>query len=150
MAHCLALGANHVIDHHGDLRAQLKDLGIEQVDQVLHSSEPDGTLAAILPLVAPLGRIVCLLPIQQPLASADLVARSIRLEYELMFTHSLFGVDLAHQGVILDRIADLVDEGVLASTMRSELPWSLDNLREGHRRIEGRQTLGKIVLQMES
>lgn len=149
VAHCLALGANHVIDHHGDLRAQLQDLGIEQVDQVLHTSEPDGTLEAILPLVAPLGRIVCLLPIQQPLASADLFARSIRLEYELMFTRSLFSVDLAHQGAILDRIADLVDAGVLTSTMRSDLPWTLENLREGHRRIEGRQTLGKIVLRLE-
>lgn len=67
-----------------------------------------------------------------------------------MFTRSLFGVDLAHQGAILDRIADLVDAGVLASTMRSKLPRTLENLREGHRQIEGRQTLGKIVLQMES
>lgn len=100
-------------------------LGIQQVDQVLHTAEPDATIDAISPLVAPLGRIVCLLPIGRPVATADLFARSIRLEYELMFTRSLFGVDLAHQGAILDRVADLVDTGVLASTLSCELPWTL-------------------------
>ena len=149
VAHCLALGANHVIDHHGDLRAQLEALGIPQVDQVLHTAEPDASLAAITPLVAPLGRIVCILPLQEPFASGDLFARSIRLEYELMFTRSLFGVDLAHQGAILDRVADLVDAGVLNSTLKTELPWTLENLREAHRRIEGRRTLGKIVLRLD-
>lgn len=148
VAHCRALGADHVIDHNGDLASQLQALGIEQVDQVLHTAEPDATIEAIAPLVAPLGRIVCLLPIGRPVATADLFARSIRLDYELMFTRSLFGVDLAHQGAILDRMADLVDTGVLDSTLTCELPWSLDNLREAHRRIESRQTLGKIALRL--
>lgn len=147
-AHCLALGADHVIDHRGDLASQLQELGIPQVDQVLHTAEPDGTIDAIAPLVAPLGRIVCLLPIGRPVATADLFARSIRLEYELMFARSLFGVDLAQQGAILDRVADLVDTGVLTSTLTSELPWTLENLREAHLRIEERRTLGKIALRL--
>lgn len=146
VAHCRALGAEHVIDHHGDLSDQLAALGIKTVDQVLLTSEPDDALKAIAPLVAPLGRIVCLLPIQKPLASADLFSRSIRLDYELMFTRSLFGVDLAHQGAILDRIADLVDAGVLGTTLRCAMAWNLENLREGHRCLESRRTLGKIVL----
>jgi hypothetical protein len=45
-------------------------------------------------------------------------------------------------------MADLVDTGVLDSTLTCELPWSLDNLREAHRRIESRQTLGKIALRL--
>jgi NADPH:quinone reductase-like Zn-dependent oxidoreductase len=37
----------------------------------------------------------------------------------------------------------------LRSTLTSELPWTLDNLREAHRRSESRRTIGKIVLTLE-
>lgn len=148
-AHCLALGAEAVIDHGGDLGGQLRELGISQVQAVLHTSEPDDNVDALLELLAPFGRMVCLLPIGRPLATAPLFARSLRLQYELMFTRSLFGVDLAHQGWILDQVANLVEAGRLRSTLTSELPWTLDNLREAHRRSESRRTIGKIVLTLE-
>jgi NADPH:quinone reductase-like Zn-dependent oxidoreductase len=41
------------------------------------------------------------------------------------------------------------EAGRLRSTLTSELPWTLDNLREAHRRIESRRTIGKIVLTLE-
>jgi NADPH:quinone reductase-like Zn-dependent oxidoreductase len=85
-AHCLALGAEAVIDHNGDLGAQLQALGISQLQAVLHTSEPDDTIDALLALLAPFGRMVCLLPINRPLETAPLFARSLRLQYELMFT----------------------------------------------------------------
>ena len=145
-AHCLALGAEAVIDHNGDLGAQLQALGIHQLQAVLHTSEPDDTIEKLLALLAPFGRMVCLLPINGPLETAPLFARSLRLQYELMVTRPLFGVDLAHQGRILDQIADLVEGGRLCSTLSRELPWTLESLREGHRQLESRRTLGKIVL----
>ena len=108
--------------------------------------EPDDTIEKLLALLAPFGRMVCLLPINRPLETAPLFARSLRLQYELMVTRPLFGVDLAHQGRILDQIADLVEGGRLCSTLSRELPWTLESLREGHRQLESRRTLGKIVL----
>lgn len=108
--------------------------------------EPDDTIEKLLALLAPFGRMVCLLPINRPLETAPLFARSLRLQYELMVTRPLFGVDLAHQGRILDEIADLVEGGRLCSTLSRELPWTLESLREGHRQLESRRTLGKIVL----
>ena len=145
-AHCLALGAEAVIDHNGDQGTQLQALGIHQLQAVLHTSEPDDTIEKLLALLAPFGRMVCLLPINRPLETAPLFARSLRLQYELMVTRPLFGVDLAHQGRILDQIADLVEGGRLCSTLSRELPWTLESLREGHRQLESRRTLGKIVL----
>lgn len=108
--------------------------------------EPDDTIEKLLALLAPFGRMVCLLPINRPLETAPLFARSLRLQYELMVTRPLFGVDLAHQGRILDQIADHVEGGRLCSTLSRELPWTLESLREGHRQLESRRTLGKIVL----
>lgn len=148
-AHCLAMGAEAVIDHNGDLQEQLQALGLTQVNAVLHTSEPDDTVDALLEVLAPFGRMVCLLPLGKPLDTAPLFARSLRLHYELMFTRPLFGVDLAHQGWILDQVASLVEAGRLRSTLTSELPWTLDNLRDAHQRIESRRTIGKIVLTLE-
>ena len=138
--------AEAVIEHNGDQGAQLQALGIHQLQAVLHTSEPDDTIERLLALLAPFGRMVCLLPINRPLETAPLFARSLRLQYELMVTRPLFGVDLAHQGRILDQIADLVEGGRLCSTLSRELPWTLESLREGHRQLESRRTLGKIVL----
>lgn len=149
-AHCLAMGAEAVIDHNGDLGAQLRVLGVNQVKAVLHTSEPDDNVDALLELLAPFGRMVCLLPIQKPLDTAPLFARSLTLRYELMFTRPLFGVDLAQQGWILDQVADLVQAGRMRSTLTHELPWTLNNLREAHRLIESRRTIGKIVLTLET
>lgn len=148
-AHCLAMGAEAVIDHRGDLGGQLQELGIAQVDGVLHTSEPDDNVDQLLQLLAPFGRLVCLLPILRPLETASLFARSVRLQYELMFTRPLHGVDLAHQGAILDQVAALVEAGRVRSTLTDEWPWTLDNLRDAHRQIESRRTIGKIVLTLE-
>jgi NADPH:quinone reductase-like Zn-dependent oxidoreductase len=63
-----------------------------------------------------------------------------------MFTRPLFNVGLERQGAILDQVAALVEAGALRSTLTTTLPWSLEHLREGHRLIESRRTIGKIVL----
>lgn len=145
-AHCQALGAEVVLDHGGDLGEQLREKGITALDAVLHTSEPDATIDGLLELLGPFGQMVCLLPITRPLDTTPLFARSLRLHYELMFTRPLFGVDLDRQGAILDQVAALVEAGTLRSTLTTTLPWSLDHLREGHRLIESRRTIGKIVL----
>jgi zinc-binding alcohol dehydrogenase family protein len=149
-AHCLAMGAEAVIDHHGDVSGQLRELGLTQVAAVLHTSEPDDSIDELLELLEPFGRMVCLLPIGKPLTTGTLFARSLRLQYELMFTRPLFGVDLAHQGWILDQVAALVEAGRMRSTLSQELPWNLANLREAHRLIESRRTIGKIVLTLQT
>jgi len=146
LAHCQALGAALVLDHRTDLGEQLRQQGIAGLDAVLHTSEPDANIDALLELLRPFGQMVCLLPITRPLDTAPLFARSLRLHYELMFTRPLFNVGLERQGAILDQVAALVEAGALRSTLTTTLPWSLEHLREGHRLIESRRTIGKIVL----
>lgn len=144
------MGADVVVDHSKPLGPQLKDVGIEAVDLVLHTSDPDGNFDEVAALVAPLGRIVCILPISRPVDTAPLFSRSVSLVYELMFTRGLFGVDLTRQGQILDKLSGLVDAGVIKSTLVETLPWTVDGLRAAHDRIEGRHGLGKAVLVLPS
>jgi zinc-binding alcohol dehydrogenase family protein len=144
--HCLAMGADHVISHAEPLAPQLSAIGIDALDAVLHTSEPDGNIEEVCALMAPFGKIVCILPVEKPVATGSLFARSVSLVYELMFTKGLFQVGLAAQGAILDRIADLVDAGTLQSTLVDRYPWTVEGLRAAHDRLEGRKGLGKAVL----
>lgn len=146
--HCFAMGADAVIDHSRSLAPQLAELGIASVDHVLHTSEPEANFDEIAALVAPLGRIVCILPIARPVDTSSLFARSISLVYELMFTRGLYGVDLARQGQILDKVSALVDAGTLRTTLVDVFPWTVDGLRAAHARIDGRRGLGKAVLRV--
>jgi NADPH2:quinone reductase len=75
-------------------------------------------------------------------------AKSIGIHWESMFTRSRAGAtDLAEQGRILARVAELIDAGELRGIARETLsPINAANLREAHRRIEAGSSIGKLVL----
>lgn len=49
------LGADHIIDHFGDMPKQLKDAGFEQVDYVLIFNDTDKHFPAAAAVIAPQG-----------------------------------------------------------------------------------------------
>lgn len=146
--HCRKLGADHIINHHEPLAPQFEQLGISAVDIVFHTSEPEANIEEIMPLVAPFGKIICILPISGTVDTSSLFARSISLVYELMFTKGLFHTGLSRQGQILDKISALVDAGTIHTTLVDVFPWTVEGLRAAHRRIEDRNGLGKAVLEV--
>jgi hypothetical protein len=74
--------------------------------------------------------------------------RHLRNERCLRERSPLFDTpDLVGQHRILNEIASLVDEGVLRTTMTQCLsPFSVENLSKGHRPVESRAGIGKIVM----
>ena len=65
-----------------------------------------------------------------------------------MFTRTRFQTpDLAEQGRILARVAELVDAGRYRSPVTTVISdFSAEGIREGHRLIETGRTIGKIVV----
>jgi NADPH:quinone reductase-like Zn-dependent oxidoreductase len=65
-----------------------------------------------------------------------------------MFTRSLFATpDLAQQGQILARVAELVDQGRIRSTLADDLgPINAENLTAAHRTLLQQRCIGKLVL----
>jgi NADPH2:quinone reductase len=65
-----------------------------------------------------------------------------------MFTRSLFSTaDVAAQGKLLNEVADLIDAGVLRTTLKDEIGLiNSANLRKAHALIESGKTIGKLVL----
>ena len=134
-------GAHRVVDHHGDLAAQLP----EGVDYVFspHSAGLAETFARI---VRPFGAIVA---IDEP-AGLDLTvlkSKSIAWHWELMFTRPLYDPSSTAQHEILTRVAELVDKGVLHTTLTTRIDGiTAANLRTAHATQESGAVLGKTVL----
>lgn len=145
---CKRLGADHVIDHNRDMPAQLKALGLATVDYVLCLTDPDGHFAAIAEAIAAEGKICGIVRNVAPLPMDLLFAKSANWAWELMFTRSMFGTaDMIAQHWLLDEVAGLVDSGALKTTVGEEYgKINAANLTRAHAALEGRRTIGKIVL----
>ncbi len=145
---CLDLGADVVVDHFGDLPAQLEEQGIGEIPAIACFNDLDRHFAAMAELVAPQGRLASIVGNKSPQPFAALRDKSVSFFWEYMFTRPRFDTaDKHRQGEILDAVAAMVDEGKLVST-RTETLGSIDadNLREAHRRLEAGHVIGKLTL----
>lgn len=141
-------GAHCIIDHSQALAPQLKALGLAAPGFVFSTTQSARHFTDIAELIAPQGRLgviddlsdVSIMPLKQ---------KSLSLHWEFMFTRPLYATpDIAEQGAVLNRIAELVDCGEIRSTL-SEVAGGInaDNLRRVHALIESGKAKGKIVLE---
>jgi zinc-binding alcohol dehydrogenase family protein len=142
------LGAHHVIDHTQPLREQLEALGIPAVDIVISLTHTDKHYAAIVDVLAPQGQFA-LIDDPATLDAVPLKRKSISLHWELMFTRSMFETpDMVKQHELLERVAQMVDEGSLRTTLGEHFGRiSAENLRRAHALVESGRAVGKIVLE---
>jgi zinc-binding alcohol dehydrogenase family protein len=141
------LGAHHVIDHTAPMPEQLRGLGLGEVDYVASLTHTDKHLAGIAEMLAPQGKLGLIddpvsldVPILKP--------KSISLHWELMYTRSMYQTrDMIEQHNMLVRVAELVDAGVLRTTLADHFgAINAANLRRAHALIESGKARGKIVL----
>ncbi len=71
------------------------------------------------------------------------------LHWELMFTRSTFQTDdMIAQHNMLDDVANLIDNGVLRTTLDKVLgKINAANLKQAHALLEGGRSTGKLVLE---
>ncbi len=143
-----ALGAHHVIDHRKPLAEQVAALGIGAPGLVFSTTNTDQHVDAIVSLIAPQGRFA-LIDDPKVFDAVPFKLKSVSIHWELMFTRSLFETaDVAVQGEILNKIATLVDDGTLRTTLAETLgPIDAAHLKQAHALIESGRAKGKIVLE---
>lgn len=146
-AWCRERGANLVVDYR-DLKANLAQQGIEQVDFILCLNDTDGHWKAISELIAPMGHICTIVENAQPLDQNALKLKSAALHWELMFTRSMFTTpDIGQQGKILQQVADLLDDGKLSTTLSETLHGlTVETLINAHRKLLDSHMQGKLVI----
>lgn len=140
-----SMGAHDVVDHRGDLAAQLHELAPAGVHRLFtsHSEHQERLYARI---VRPFGRIVAI--DDGPRDVAPLKDKSIGWLWELMFTDPLHLPASQHQRWILDEVAALVEAGAVRPTVtENHGPISVDSLRAAHAAVEAGRAVGKVVLE---
>lgn len=146
---CLAMGAQHVVDHRQPLGPQLQALGLPEVDVVLNLADTDLYWDTIGQLLAPQGHVGLIVEPAGPLRIGDpYKAKCIGIHWEFMFARPRFRTaDMICHHRILNRVGSLVEAGELKTTLTEVLgPIDAANLREAHRRLESGTTIGKLAL----
>jgi zinc-binding alcohol dehydrogenase family protein len=138
------LGAHHVIGHH-DLVADTKAVAPDGVDMVF-SPRTDGMIETYAEVLNTGGGIVA---IDEPegLETLPLKDKSQTLHWELMFTRPLFEPpDMVAQHDLLARVAELVDAGIVRTTLAQRLDGRTpENLQRAHDQVADGHMVGKLV-----
>jgi len=146
-AWCLKRGAHHVIDHTKPFADQLKAIGHPQVALVASLTGTDQYFPVMPDIMAPQGKFAL---IDDPkMLDVNLLKRkAISLHWESMFTRPIFGTpDMIGQHQLLDDIAAMIDDGMIATTLAQELsPINAANLKQAHQLVEGGRSIGKVVV----
>lgn len=145
---CRSLGAVATIDHRPPLKDGLRAAGRKDVDYILNCVDTDRYWTQMADVIAPQGSIASIVVAEAAVDLRLLMRKCARFAWEAMFTRAIYGTpDMIEQHRLLNRVAAWVDAGVVRSTMRDRLPHiDAANLREAHRRLETRTTIGKVVL----
>jgi NADPH:quinone reductase len=143
------LGADAVIDHTGDLAAQMSAAGMPEADYVFCLTDATPYFPRFAPITRPQGKVCLIVSQSAPVELTTLMQKSISIHWEFMFTRSLFQTpDMQRQHEILEEAAALIDDGTLRTTLTESLgPINAANLRRAHQLLERGRTIGKLVLE---
>jgi zinc-binding alcohol dehydrogenase family protein len=142
------LGADHVVDHTQPLQPQIDALNIGQITHVASLNSTETYFETYTELLQPFGKIA-MIDDPQSIDIMKIKPKSLSLHIEFMFARSMFNAeDMDEQSKLLNRVADLVDQGHLQTTVGKNLGIiNAENLRAAHHELESGKAIGKIVLE---
>jgi NADPH2:quinone reductase len=138
-------GAHHVIGHH-DLAQGVRGVSPDGVTHIF-SAHTAGSIGDFAEILQPYGAVVAI-DDPQGLDIYPLKNKSIAFDWEFMFTRPLYQpVDMVEQHQLLDRVAEMIDEGTIRTTLSQRLgPINAATLREAHGLVEQGRMVGKAVV----
>lgn len=144
---CKDMGADYVVNHR-DLINSVKEIGFEYVDYILNFADTSMHWDSMVELIAPQGKICAIVDTTSNVDINKLKPKSVSFSWEFMFTRSMFNTeDIEEQHNILTKIAKLVDEGKIRTTLTKTMEgFSVENFKEAHEIAESGKAVGKIAI----
>lgn len=146
---CAKMGADLVVDHSGDVAAQLDAANIREVDMVLSTAATADNLGWIAKVLRPYGHIAFTDAVS-PLdlgPMGPLGAKAPSLHMEMMFSRIVNNSQPERQGRLLQGLAALVSEGRVRPLLTTRLDrLTRESMKTAHELIEKQRTIGKIVI----
>jgi zinc-binding alcohol dehydrogenase family protein len=145
---CLELGAHAVIDHSKPLKPQINALKLPPVALIASLTGTDQHYKALADVIAPQGKFG-LIDDPTDFNVSAFKGKAVSVHWESMFTRSSFQTaDMIAQHHLLNDVADLIDKGVLRTTLEKTFGTiNAANLKQAHALLESGKSLGKIVLE---
>lgn len=145
---CKQMGADFVVNHK-NLVKEVQESGFQTVDFILDFVDTNFYWDSMAELIKPQGHIASITGSASPVVLNKLKTKSVSFSWEFMYTRSMFQTeDMIEQHHILDKVADLYDEGVLISTLKTTLyGLSAETLKKAHAQLESGTTIGKLAIQ---
>jgi zinc-binding alcohol dehydrogenase family protein len=142
-----SLGADHVINHHHDIKQQLLDIGINEITHAAGLNATESYFSTFVELLVPFGKIA-IIDDRKNIDIGIIKKKSLSFHWEFMFARSMFKAkDMCEQSMLLNKIATLVEEEKVRTTLNQTLGTiNAINLRKAHQLLEAGQAQGKVVL----
>lgn len=140
------MGADDVIGR--DIVGGLGALGLTDLQAVFSTTGTDDYLPVIPQLLRPFGHLMV---IDDPLALdiKPFKQKALSVHWEFMFAKPIHAYRMAEQGMVLARVAALVDEGEVRSTRTRTVVAGVGALRDAHAALEAGTMIGKTVMVWE-
>jgi NADPH:quinone reductase-like Zn-dependent oxidoreductase len=145
---CLDLGAHGVIDHTMPMKEQIERLKLPPVALIASLTNTDQHYKALADIIAPQGKYG-LIDDPPEFNVSVFKGKAVSIHWESMFTRSSFQTpDMIAQHNLLNDVADLIDKGVLRTTLDQTFGTiNAANLKRAHALLESGKSRGKIVLE---
>ncbi len=139
------LQAHEVIDYRNtDFSERVRELTQGKGAPVILDTVGGEVFAKSLDCAAVNAQIVTILGSNTGDRSRGLLYRNVSIHYEFMGIPTAHEIEPERPGHILNGIANLVDAGLLRPHVSLRLP--LEKIADGHRQVESRHTIGKVVV----
>ncbi|MBC7557303.1 MAG: zinc-binding alcohol dehydrogenase family protein [Chryseobacterium sp.] len=144
---CKKQGADLVVNHK-NLLAEIRKAEIQNVDFILDFVDTNSYWDIMAELIKPQGHIASITGSAEPVVLNKLKTKSATFSWEFMYTRSMFETeDMIEQHHILNKLADLLDDGTLKTTLNSTLNGlTAENFKQAHKMLESGKTIGKIAI----
>jgi len=146
---CRQMGADLVINHNEDVRAQLKEAGIKEIDMIFSVNGLTKSISWIKDAIRPYGYLA-IVDLKEAIDFSPLMNKSVNIFLETVFTAGFYNHGLAQQGENLKELADLISLKKIKTPARIVLKGMTEaNIREAHTILEKGDMIGKIVIDFE-
>jgi len=145
---CLDLGAHAVIDHSQPMKEQVEKLKLPPVALIASLTSTEQHYKTLADIIAPQGKFG-LIDDPAEFNVSVFKGKAVSIHWESMFTRSSFQTsDMIAQHMLLNDVADLIDKGVLRTTLDQTFGTiNAANLKRAHALLESGKSRGKIVLE---
>ncbi|KAH8742300.1 chaperonin 10-like protein [Diaporthe sp. PMI_573] len=147
MDSCKRMGATHVVNHRHNLVEQVKALNLDvPIKYVYILARTEQYVDAIAKICAPFGKACTIVQADVSLYGTEFMSKSMTFSWDWLGSAAYHRTNVEGYHDIFATLSRLMDERKLVPTLGKRYKLTLAGLKEAHRQIESKTTIGKVGL----